>query len=77
MVPNAFGRVATKLRRRLEILETEFADEQLGQARVFFRVGTLIPHFHFVAAKLDVTRSVRIGEAFQSALVVIGSGSLD
>ena len=48
MVPNTLDRMTTELSGRFEIFEAEFTNVKFREARVLFRVWTLVPDFHLV-----------------------------
>ncbi len=76
MVPDTLGRMSSQLSGRLEVLEAELANEQLRQARVLFRIGTLIPDLHFVTTELDVARLFGVWQAFECILLIFCRSSL-
>ena len=56
MTPGALLDVAPQNRPRLHVLEAKLAEEQLGQAGVFVRVGRRVPGGNLVFAELDGQR---------------------
>jgi hypothetical protein len=76
MVPHALDSMASQLRGRLEVLEAELADVQLGQCRVFLGVRTLVPDFNFEPTQLNVLGLLGVGQSFEGVLVVLGSSGL-
>ena len=61
MPPGALGDVSVKDGARLHVLQAELTEEQLGQPRVFLRVGAGIPSGDVELSKLDHLRGAKIG----------------